>query len=71
MAKYDVSFELNSEKHFTNGEINYPTKENYVSKNYSEEISKDWAFVFIDNYVDTKKIDKKIHPLNVSFTIHF
>ena len=36
MAKYDVSFELNSEKHFTNGEINYPTKENYVSKNYSE-----------------------------------
>lgn len=71
MANYIINFALNGERYFTRGEMNYPTKEDFDSKNYSKEKAREIAIVFIQTYMNVKQISKDIHPTNVIFEIKF
>lgn len=71
MANYIINFTLNGEKHFTRGEMNYSTKENFENKNYSKEKSKEIAIMMIQVYMDVKQIPDDIHPIDVVFDIKF
>ena len=71
MAVYVIDFMLDGEKHHTRGEMSYPTKEDFESKNYTEKRAMEIAMVFIDSYMDVKQIAKSIHPYNITYTIKF
>lgn len=71
MAVYIIDFMLDGEKHQTRGEMNYPTKEDFENKNYSETRAMEIAMVFINSYMDIKQIAQSIHPCNIVYTIKF
>ena len=71
MANYIINFTLNGERHFTRGEMNYPTKEDFENENYSKEKAKEKAVMIIQGYMDVKQIPYDIHPMDVVFDIKF
>lgn len=71
MAKYDIwfSFVGEDERHYTTGIGSYPSNEMIDDNNYDHQYALDCAHMFIDGYMDIKRITKEVDKDSIKILI--